>query len=56
MKDTVECKICGKVNRAVDYCNSNEMIFCYVNRFSGISKIKESGFDSVAILSAIKIG
>ena len=45
-----------KVNGAVDYCNSNEMIFCYVNRFSGISKIKESGFDSVAILSAIKIG
>lgn len=27
-----------KVNAAVDFCKTNGLVYCYVNRFSGISK------------------
>lgn len=42
-----------KVNAAVDFCKLHNMTYCYVNRFSGISKIKEHGFESVAVLERI---
>lgn len=42
-----------KANAAVEYCKLNGLVFCYVNRFSGISKIRESGFESVVILQRI---
>lgn len=42
-----------KVNSAVDFCKNHNMRFCYVNRFSGIKKIKENGFESVEVLERI---
>lgn len=42
-----------KVNSAIDYCTKNNMIYCYVNRFSGISNIDKYGFNSVAVTQRI---
>lgn len=42
-----------KVNSAVDFCKIYGLTYCYVNRFSGISKIRDRGFDSVAVLERI---
>lgn len=42
-----------KVNAAVDFCKTNGLVYCYVNRFSGISKIRDLGFSSVEVLQRI---
>lgn len=42
-----------KVNAAVDFCKTNGFVYCYVNRFSGISRIRDLGFSSVAVLQRI---
>ena len=42
-----------KVNAAVDFCKTNGLVYCYVNRFSGISRIRDLGFSSVTVLQRI---
>lgn len=42
-----------KVNAAVDFCRSQGLVYCYINRFSGISKVRDLGFNSVAVLQRI---
>lgn len=32
---------------------SRGLVYCYINRFSGISKVRNSGFNSVAVLQRI---
>lgn len=43
----------NKVNSALDYCKLRGMTYCYVNRFSGIARIREQGFNSVAVTQRI---
>lgn len=42
-----------KVNSAVEFCKAHGFVYCYINRFSGISKVRNSGFNSVAVLQRI---
>ena len=42
-----------KVNAAVEFCKSQGLVYCYINRFSGISKVRNLGFNSVAVLERI---